>query len=287
MPYGKRYKKGRRSRRRASRKPTIKAVKKIAKAVAKTVLEKQVEHFADAENFASPFVDTEPEIYGNPVTCRGMFDQDPTDMNDPTSDPLLTSQNVLNWGPRTHFIKTISNANGDFANQQDGERAGRSIYLTGIQVRALLILPKDAYKADYYCYLYKTKNDVDNFYNIYDVAGEPNDVFTMKKDLPSRGEYTLVNKKKFTLVQRTGYHESHAHIVVRKDFFFPIGKKITYVETVSNSADCVKTDLVNGHYQLYWQSDAQHWTEADAPNRDQLKSYPQVTGQYRWCYNDM
>lgn len=279
----------RRSRRRAKRrqqKLSVNTVEKIAKRAASKVLQKKSEVYSHTINVSTPF-DEDGDIKGNIVTVKGMWDADPTDPTGqpPDMNPLLTSMNLLLWGPQTHYIKTISNVQGEFANQEDGERQGRSIFFSGIQFRGGFILPKNCFQGDITMLVVKTKIAAAEYVPVDVAFNSPNDPWALVKDNEYRRHYSVVYRRTFRMFQKTGEDGLHSKVVRMKNIWVPIGKKILYHEIPVSAHECNKEDFTGNYYQVFFQSNKQHWQ--DEPDEDGLKGFPQVFGQLRFQYRDL
>lgn len=271
MPYARRYRKTRRKfrrKRRVKKKRGLSRTAKIAKKVCSRMLRKQTESYSFVQ-----YIDQEYDRFSAEYGCLLATDGARDHQNNNLVNPVL-------WGPQTHLAAVQT------GGQTPGERMGREIYFTGVQFRTVMRLPHDISAATITVRLCRIAEDSNWYHRVDQIFGNPTLPWIKQKDLPARVDVKLIAIRNFRLKHTTaGTGNVAREVILRKNFFLPVGKKVVYKEDPAAALECNKEDLMKGYYQIFLSADVVPYdtNSQDPPNKER---FPQMNGTIDWCYRD-
>lgn len=243
-------------------------VAKVAKSVCSKMLRKQTESYSLVQYIDQEY-DRFSAEYGSLLSTAGAREHQ-----------NLNLKNPLLWGPQTHLAAVQG------GGQVAGERMGREIYFTGLQFRTVMRLPHDCPQATITIRVCKVPQDSNWYHRVDQIFGNPTLPWIKQKDLPARNELTLVAIRNFKLRHTVaGTGNTKRDLILRKNFFIQIGKRVLYNAEPVAALECNKEDFMKGYYQVFLSADCVPYdtNSQDPPNKER---FPQINGTIDWCYRD-
>lgn len=232
------------------------------------MLKKQTESFSFVQYIDQEY-DRFSQEYGGLCSTDGLREH----QNNNLKNPVL-------WGPQTHLAAVQG------GGQVPGERMGREIYFTGLQFRTVMRLPHNCNGHTITIRVCRIREDSNWYARVDQIFGNPTLPWIKQKDLPFRQDVELVAIKNFRLRHTVaGTGNVDRDLIVRKNFFIKIGKKIIYNEEPAAALECNKEDFMKGWYQIYISADRPAY-DPNSGNPPDKESYPQINGTIDWCYRD-